>query len=59
MNDQSPEYLQGNIDAWQKRALEFAEYAVDSWATDLPSWDIWGIPEIDVSLLPADMSGLT
>ncbi len=58
MNDQSPEYLQGNIDAWQKRAAEYAVGAVDTWAADHPSWGIWGIPESDVRLLPADMSGL-
>jgi len=58
MKDQPPEYLQGNVDAWQKRAAEYAEYAKDSWASDQPSWGTFGIPESDVGLLPADMSGL-
>jgi len=55
MKDQPPEYLQGNVDAWQKRAEEYARNAGDSWATDHPSWGIWGIPESDVGLLPVDM----
>jgi SAM-dependent methyltransferase len=59
MNSQPPEYLQGNVDAWQKKAEEYARYAGDSWAADHPSWGIWGIPESDAGLLPVDMSGMT
>ncbi len=59
MNDQPPEYLQGNIDGWQKKAAEFAKYADDSWASDHPYWGNLEIPESDVGLLPEDMSGLT
>jgi len=55
MNNQPPEYLQGNVDAWQKRAEEYVRYAGDSWATDHATWSIWGIPESDVGLLPVDM----
>jgi len=58
MSDQKPEYLQGNIDAWQKLAVEFAGYAESSWADDEPNWGIWGIPDSDIALLPKDMSGL-
>ncbi len=34
MNDQPPEYLQGNVDAWQREAVNFVEDAEDAWATD-------------------------
>ena len=58
MNDQPPKYLQGNIDAWQKNAVDYVKQAEDAWATDHPYWGIWSISEFDASLLPADMSGL-
>jgi SAM-dependent methyltransferase len=58
MKDQSPEYLQGNIDAWQKKAADYVDSAEEAWASDHPSWGIWGIPESSARLLPEDMSGL-
>ena len=58
MIDQSPEYLQGNIDAWQKKAADYASDAEEAWAADQPYWGIWGIPESDAGLLPVDMSEL-
>ena len=59
MNDPAPEYLQGNVDFWQKEAAKYAEYGEDAWVRDQPAWGIWEIPESEVGLLPADMSGLT
>ena len=59
MNDQPPEYLQGNIDAWEKKAVDYAAHAGDSWASDQPHWGIWQIPESDVGLLPEEMAGMT
>ena len=59
MNDRPPEYLQGNIDAWQIEAANYVKYAEDAWASDHPCWGIWGIPESGAGLLPADMSGLS
>ena len=38
MNDQAPEYLQGNVDFWQKEAAKYAEYGEDAWASDQPAW---------------------
>ena len=59
MNDSPPEYLQGNVDAWQKKAVDYAKYATDAWASDQPNWGIWGIKESSVGLLPKNMSGLS
>ncbi len=59
MNDRPPEYLQGNIDGWQKKAAEYAKYAEDSWSSDHPSWGTLDILESDIGLLPEDMSGMT
>ena len=57
MNNRPPEYLQGNIDAWEKEAEDYIEAAEHAWATDQPYWGIWRIPESSTSLLPVDMSG--
>ena len=54
-----PGYLQGNIDAWQEEAANYVEHAEAAWASDCPNWGIWNIPESNVGLLPADMSGLS
>jgi SAM-dependent methyltransferase len=56
---EQPEYLQGNIDAWQKKAADYAKSAGDSWASDDPGWGIWQIPESSVGLLPEDMSDMS
>jgi len=58
MNDDMPDYLQGNVDAWQDKAAEYAVDAEQAWASDQPYWGIWGVPEGSTGLLPADMSGL-
>ncbi len=57
-DDQPPQYLQGNVDAWQKEATNYVKRAEDAWASDQPFWGIWSIPETGTGLLPADMSGL-
>lgn len=57
MNKQPPEYLQGNIDAWQREAENYVEAAERAWATNQPYWGIWRIPESSTNLLPSDMSG--
>jgi SAM-dependent methyltransferase len=58
MNDKMPSYLQGNIDAWQKKATDYVDAAEQAWASDQPYWGIWRIPEREVRLLPVNMSGL-
>lgn len=58
MKDDLPEYLQGNVDAWQEKAAEYANDGEKAWASDHPYWGIWAVPESSTRLLPADMSGL-
>lgn len=55
---QGPEYLQGNVDAWQQEAPSYVAAAEFAWAADEPHWGIWRISEGSVRLLPDDMSGL-
>ena len=59
MNDQSPDYLPGNVKAWNKRANEYAVYAEEAWASDQPYWGTLEIPENEAGLLPEDMTGLS
>lgn len=51
-----PEYVTGNREAWQRFAAEYVEPAERNWAGE-PSWGIWGLPESELELLPADLSG--
>lgn len=58
MKDDAPQYLQGNVDAWQEKAAEYADDAEQAWASDHPYWGIWAVPDNNTGLLPADMSGM-
>lgn len=58
MKNQAPKYLQGNVDAWQKKAADYVDHAEEAWASDQPSWGIWRIPESSARLLPEDMSAM-
>lgn len=58
MNDRPPEYLQGNVEAWQEKAADYVAAAEQAWASDQPYWGIWKIPESSAGLLPAEMSGM-
>lgn len=58
MADQPLDYLQGNIEAWQKKAAKYIEGVEYAWASEQPHWGIWWMPESEVGLLPDDMTGL-
>lgn len=57
MKDRVPNYLKGNVEAWQKKAADYVTEAERAWASEQPYWGIWEIPESDARLLPVDMSG--
>jgi len=57
MNEQTPQYLQGNIEAWQKKADQYAIDGEEAWASEQPTWGMLGVPESEARLLPEDMSG--
>ncbi|MFI5225696.1 MAG: class I SAM-dependent methyltransferase [Candidatus Limnocylindrales bacterium] len=52
-----PDYVRRNRAAWDVDAAEYAEPGHRAWARE-PSWGIWSVPESEVGLLPADMTGL-
>ena len=54
----TPEHVLRNRAAWDVWATDYARAGLRSWSTDEPSWGIWGIPETDVRLLPANLAGL-
>ncbi len=52
-----PEHVQVNRDYWNSMAHQWTAAGECSWAGE-PRWGIWGHPEGEVGLLPADMHGL-
>lgn len=42
---------------WDEKAPEYIKDAERNWAGE-PNWGIWGVPEAELGLLPADMTGL-
>lgn len=46
-----------NAEMWNVAAPEWAAAGERDWASE-PAWGQWGIPEADLNLLPADMSGM-
>jgi SAM-dependent methyltransferase len=53
-----PEHVQRNREAWDRYAAEYAEPGHDAWASDAPSWGIFGVPEAELGVLPRRLDGL-
>jgi SAM-dependent methyltransferase len=53
-----PDYVQRNRASWDAVAQQYVEAGRRNWAADEPSWGIWGVPESQVRMLPADLDGL-
>jgi len=56
MND-LPEHVRRNRAAWDAWASEYAASGERAWARPQPTWGIWGVPESELALLPADLAG--
>jgi SAM-dependent methyltransferase len=52
-----PDYLARNRAYWDSQAPAYANDGERRWASE-PRWGIWCVPEADLGLLPADMTGL-
>jgi len=52
-----PEHVRRNRALWDDWAQRFAAPGEESWARDAPTWGIWGVPESQVGMLPADIAG--
>lgn len=53
-----PDYVLKNRRHWDKNADAWVAPGERSWRSE-PVWGLWQIPEAEISLLPADMSGMT
>ena len=52
-----PEHVAANREAWDRYAVEYIEPGRRAWASDEPTWGIWGVPESELHLLPGDLAG--
>jgi SAM-dependent methyltransferase len=55
--DHSPDHVLTNRSYWDATADRWVDPGEQCWATE-PSWGIWDIPESQIHLLPADMTGM-
>lgn len=53
-----PEHVLRNRAVWDKWAAAYAEPGERAWAQAEPDWGIWGVPEAELHLFPADMTGM-
>jgi len=52
-----PEHVRRNRAYWDTLAAEYVGPGERNWASEEPSWGIWGIPDAEVRLLPAELAG--
>lgn len=43
---------------WDSDAPEWVAMGERAWATSVPTWGVWGVPDEECPMLPADMTGL-
>ncbi len=53
-----PDHVLTNRAHWDGMAKLWIPAAKRAWSAQEPYWGVWGLPESDLGLLPADMSGL-
>ena len=53
-----PEHVRRNREAWDRYAPEYAEPGHRSWASDTPDWGIFGVPDVELGVLPRRLDGL-
>ena len=53
-----PEHVRRNRAEWDRFAAGYVAAGERNWAAEEPSWGIWGVPESELALLPADLDGL-
>ncbi|HTX12908.1 MAG TPA: class I SAM-dependent methyltransferase [Solirubrobacteraceae bacterium] len=52
-----PDHVARNRVHWDRWAAEYEEAGQRNWAADEPSWGIWGVPDSELRMLPADVAG--
>ena len=52
-----PEHVAANARYWNGRAASFAAAGAEAWSSE-PHWGIFGVPDVEVGVLPASVEGL-
>jgi SAM-dependent methyltransferase len=52
-----PEHVLRNRVVWDRWASEYVAPAEIQWASEMPTWGIWGTPESTVGMLAEDLAG--
>jgi SAM-dependent methyltransferase len=52
------DHVRRNRSAWDEWSTQYEEPGRRAWASDEPTWGIWGLPEREVHLLPEETEGL-
>jgi SAM-dependent methyltransferase len=52
-----PDHVLKNRAYWDRKAGDFVAAGEECWRQEAPTWGIWGVPESDVGMLPADLAG--
>lgn len=52
-----PEHVARNRAEWDAWAAEYVRAGRENWASEEPDWGIWGVPESQLDMLPADLEG--
>ena len=55
--DPLPEYVQRNRVYWDAQAARYVEAGRRAWMRDEPRWGVYGVPESQLHVLPADLAG--
>src|SRR3984893_12281310 len=52
-----PEHVGRNGDHWDQLATTYVVAGERAWASNVPSWGIWSVPESEVGMFPDDLAG--
>lgn len=52
-----PEHVQRNRITWDEYAKDYAASGTAAWAQATPTWGIWGVPEAEIGMFPAELAG--
>lgn len=53
-----PEHVRRNRDQWDGWADQYVAAGLRNWASDCPTWGIWGLSEAQVGMFPDRVAGL-
>jgi SAM-dependent methyltransferase len=54
----TPDHVRENERYWNEMAHDWVAPGERGWSDEEPTWGIWGVPERELEMLPADMTGM-